>query len=663
MKTITLKSVMAVLVALFSLNANAYDVEIDGIYYNLITKVKTAKVTNPYDNMMDKALNSVYSGKISIPATIEYNGVEYTVVAIEAYAFQFNHVTSISLPNTITSIGVGAFESSSIKSIEFPNSVTTIGKMAFEHCSLLESVTFPNSLYTIGEYTFSGCRKLKEVFFSNSISSIQNGAFEDCENLTAIDIPNSVVSIGNSAFYGCINLEQVIFHDATLQSIGYSAFCGCKKLSSINIPNSVGYIGGQSFADCTSITSFEIPNSVGGIEYGTFQGCSHLESVIIPRSVTSIGGSAFADCVNLTDIYCYAPQPPTIPETDKFLISYRLPFDNAFPEYITLHIPISSLNKYKSTEPWDVFGTYETLPPGIFTLTYIVDGEEYNTLEVEEGASIPKLAEPTKEGYTFSGWSEIPETMPAEDITVTGSFIINKYTLTYIVDGEIYKTYEVEYGANITPEADPEKEGYTFDGWNEIPATMPANDVTITGSFTAVVVLDTGKTYSFQSKQNDYYMTLSADGVSLTAEPYGLKLEKTDGGQYYITDGEYYVGLAGTDNWSMTSAPDKKEPLGLSSTTIDGQVYYSFNESLGMVGVDWPKKNNMGCWADKKTSDGDAVLWLVKEMEVVDAIADVKATEGDYQIYTIDGKAISTLQKGVNIIRYSNGKVKKVLVN
>lgn len=62
------------------------------------------------------------------------------------------------------------------------------------------------------------------------------------------------------------------------------------------------------------------------------------------------------------------------------------------------------------------------------------------------------------------------------------------FTLLYKVDGEDYKSYEVEYGATITPEPAPTKEGYTFSGWSEIPETMPANNVTITGSFTAIIL-------------------------------------------------------------------------------------------------------------------------------------------------------------------------------
>jgi M6 family metalloprotease-like protein len=58
------------------------------------------------------------------------------------------------------------------------------------------------------------------------------------------------------------------------------------------------------------------------------------------------------------------------------------------------------------------------------------------------------------------------------------------YKLTYLIDGEIYASYDIEYGAMITPEAEPTKEDYTFSGWSEIPETMPAHDVTIYGSYT-----------------------------------------------------------------------------------------------------------------------------------------------------------------------------------
>ena len=142
-----------------------------------------------------------------------------------------------------------------------------------------------------------------------------------------------------------------------------------------------------------------------------------------------------------------------------------------------------------------------------FKLLYQVDGVDYKSYDIEYGATIIPEAEPTKEGYTFSGWSEIPAMMPAYDVKVTGTFAINSYKLTYTVDGEVYKTYEMEYGATITPEAEPAKEGYTFSGWSTIPATMPAHDVTVTGTFT----LDTG-IEQIMSNANGDVMIFTIDG-------------------------------------------------------------------------------------------------------------------------------------------------------
>ena len=139
-----------------------------------------------------------------------------------------------------------------------------------------------------------------------------------------------------------------------------------------------------------------------------------------------------------------------------------------------------SVTEFSTTDFKKVyFGEDKTL----YKLSYFVDGESYKIHKYEVGESITPEAEPTKEGYTFSGWSDIPATMPANDITVTGTFSVNKYKLVYKVDGQEYKSYDVEYGATITPETEPTKEGYTFSGWSDIPATMPAKDIVITGTY------------------------------------------------------------------------------------------------------------------------------------------------------------------------------------
>ena len=119
-----------------------------------------------------------------------------------------------------------------------------------------------------------------------------------------------------------------------------------------------------------------------------------------------------------------------------------------------------------------------------YTMTYVVDGEVYSTDYVVYGATPTAIDAPTKEGHTFSGWVGLPETMPAKDVTVTGSFTVNSYKVTYMVDGEVYHTDSIAYGTIPVAIDVPTKEGYTFCGWREFPEAMPANDVVIIGSFT-----------------------------------------------------------------------------------------------------------------------------------------------------------------------------------
>lgn len=119
-----------------------------------------------------------------------------------------------------------------------------------------------------------------------------------------------------------------------------------------------------------------------------------------------------------------------------------------------------------------------------YKLTYIVDGEVYKTEEVLETTPLTPEAAPTKEGYTFSGWSEIPETMPAHDVEVTGYFTVNKYQVTFMYGEEVLKTDSVEYGAVIPLPESLESERYTLIEWLDVPATMPAHDLTIHASFT-----------------------------------------------------------------------------------------------------------------------------------------------------------------------------------
>ena len=120
-----------------------------------------------------------------------------------------------------------------------------------------------------------------------------------------------------------------------------------------------------------------------------------------------------------------------------------------------------------------------------YPLIYLVDGSEYHREEVVYGSAVQPISEPTKEGHTFMGWQNVPETMPAEEWTITGEFRVNTYRLVYEIDGVELSVDSVDYGTPIVPIAAPDKLGHAFDGWQNVPEMMPAHDVTISGSYTA----------------------------------------------------------------------------------------------------------------------------------------------------------------------------------
>ena len=119
------------------------------------------------------------------------------------------------------------------------------------------------------------------------------------------------------------------------------------------------------------------------------------------------------------------------------------------------------------------------------------NGKADITITQDYGTQITVPEAPTREGYTFTGWDrEIPTTMPAENMTVTAQWKINRYTITFdTAGGSEIAPITQDYGTAITAPADPTREGYTFIGWDKaIPATMPAEDLTITAQWRDIAV-------------------------------------------------------------------------------------------------------------------------------------------------------------------------------
>lgn len=318
------KNLLTLLLLFLTCQSFAYDVCIDGIYYNLISKAKTAEVTKG---------DTKYSGNVSIPSAIDIDGVSYNVTKIDKSAFW------------------GCFN---LSSVNISNGVSNIGASAFMACSGLSSITIPNSVTSIESLAFSGCSSLASITIPNSVLSIELGVFCDCTSLTSITLPNSITSISDALFQRCYSLATITIPNSVTK-IGSSAFEGCSSLSSITIPSSVSEIGMTAFSDCSSLTTITIPSSVTRIFNDCFAGCTGLTSITIPSSVTRIDDLAFSCCKNLETVTCYAEN---VPKTESNA------FKDSYVEYCTLIVPEASLGLYKSKTPWSEFGTFKTIAGG-----------------------------------------------------------------------------------------------------------------------------------------------------------------------------------------------------------------------------------------------------------------------------------------------------------
>lgn len=439
---------------------HAYDIEVNGVYYNVDESTKTASVTYLFE---DKAS---YSGTtVTIPTSITIDGVKYAVTSIGYGAFRnCSSLKRMTVPSSVTKIGENAFYGcTSLSSLTLHDDITEIGKYAFYKCCGLSSVDIPNGLTIInahvfecceglpsltipesvteigerafagcngligklvipdnvtriGEYTFSGCSRLSSVQFGKNLKHIGNDSFSWCEGLKGLAFPDSLEYIGSGSFYHCSGLAGELKIPEGVTSIGNMAFYYCDNLTSVDIPNSVTYIGEYAFWNCSGLTGeLKIPEKIDIIYNNTFHGCGSLTSVIIPEGVEYIESHAFFACEHLTSItipnnvyeigeeafaYCRAASSLTLSDKLEKIGNY------AFRECSTL----TSVTIPSSTRQIGFYAFADC--SSLDTLT-ISDSREKLSLYTFEDEPSPFSECPIKELYVGRNFSSLDPDYPA----------------------------------------------------------------------------------------------------------------------------------------------------------------------------------------------------------------------------------------------------------
>lgn len=394
-KSIIHKFVLFIAAICSTFSVSAYDFEVDGIYYDKISDT-SVEVTND-DNFLDNN-GAGYSGIVTIPETIEINGITYFVCGIGNYAFYgCTGLTSVAIPASVTSIAKGTFRNcTGLASVSIPASVTSIGDDAFRDCTSLTSFTIPEGVTSIGEDSFSGCTGLTSVVIPASVTSIGLSALRDCPCLTEIVINNNnpnYASIDGVLFNKtytelilCSTSKAGLYNiPEGVTSISLHAFFGCTGLTSVTIPASVTSIGEGAFWGCTGLTSVSIPASVTSIGKDTFWGCTGLTSVSIPEGVTSIDDFAFNYCMALNRVICFADTVPTF--------GYDVFAD--VPTTCSFYVPSGTGGSYASAKELASYTIKElglTVTPAEVTLevgttaeltaSYTVDGADETEAEI-----------------------------------------------------------------------------------------------------------------------------------------------------------------------------------------------------------------------------------------------------------------------------------------
>ena len=165
----------------------------------------------------------------------------------EAAFADCSRLSSITIPHSVTRLGNQCFYGCrGLTSITLSNSLSNLSDECFSGCTSLRSIAIPDSVTSLGNRCFYGCTSLPSITLPTSVKDLGYSCFEGCTGLTSITIPSSVTGMGPACFKDCTGLTSITLPNSAMD-LGYECFYGCTGLTSLIIPNSKFNFGNDCF--------------------------------------------------------------------------------------------------------------------------------------------------------------------------------------------------------------------------------------------------------------------------------------------------------------------------------------------------------------------------------------------------------------------------------
>ena len=492
------------------------EVTIDGMTYVYVTGSKIATLIKGESN----------SSELNIPSSISIDGIDIDVTTIGRDAFfNNNSITKLTVSEGIKIIEASAFGCCySLEKVDLPSSLTTIDDCAFDRCGIIDTLIIPEGVERIGVFSFYGCDMLRTVVLPSTIKMIDECAFNDCKLSSVIVRINNPFEINDNVFAPISPNAVLCVPEGTASK--YQETAGWNTFAIIAEPVVIkanDYIiqYGEELPDF-SYTSYGV--GLSGTPQITCAATTHSPVGTYPIVISKGSVTNYNDMyINGTLTITKAPLTITalndtirrhevIPEFSVVYSGFKNNEDDNVldikPSLSCNAASDSGLGDYEiivsgaEAKNYDI--TYIngklTIKAGIFILKYLIDNELFQTDSISYGTTIQPPMWSERVGYTFSGWSEIPTTMPAKDVEVTGTFVVNKYLLQVLIDEEVVYSDSIAYGTQLAEYVDLiTEQGIDITQWEwycQIDTiTMPAHDVVINAVRDAVlpVLTDSGE--------------------------------------------------------------------------------------------------------------------------------------------------------------------------